>query len=405
MLSHTNFVRSAIRTPQWKNVSPLFSNARKMSIRPTFRVATDKPAIETPSPNIAEKKEEIKKPNFIARQKSKLAQTFLNNQGNLKFYTVYGGIGALYTYFVTAVNEGVHLLQDIGYSGDVVANATYGAGILHALLFIAAIKTASNITSLAGRPSEGVVHEIMEHARTHPGLMEKLGGKPIAGQFSTVSTIDGGFRWNDTRGQIYEEWLASIFKGQTYPSSALPLPKLFAPVIYWLNGNSISDAMKKARKISKDVSTIEEKARNYEEKKNEILRVQKTRNDYSGWERYWAPRRLQMVMHVYSPDRSQNGIVIAEVEKAQTGLGSAGSGGFIRFKTLQYVDLSNGEVTSIEGSERPVLMGNVHLTKLFETIPAPLPTQAENFLEGIKVTDLEEPVVPRASSVPLKSTM
>ncbi len=341
-----------------------------------------------------------KKDSFFARQNKKLANTILNNQGNLKFYAVYGVLGFLGVEMIRLTNSGIHLLQDLNYSDAVIANATYGAGIMHTITIIGLVRLATYLTSLAGRPSQGVIHEIMEHARTNPTLMEKLGGQAIPGNFSTVSTLDGHIRFMENKGIIYKEWLNFVLNKTVGPVHALPFPQHLESIIRWMKGEKEYDIQESENKNKR---TLDEKTVKFIEKNDVLIRQQKLKNDYSGWERIWAPRRLQMVMQVTSPDKTQSGMIIAEVEKSQTGLGSTGSGGFTRYKTFQYIDLSTGEIIQLEGAERPVLVGNAQLTKLFETIPIQEATQQANFTEGVTVTKLENPVVPPENIAP-KST-
>lgn len=395
MLSNARIVSRALSVS--KSSTPLMFTQRTFST-----LASDKKSIVIDSNSAAEVNAAVDaavkktpKESFMTRQKRNLASFIFNNQGNMRFYTVYGISVIAFCEMISLTNHAVSLIQDMGFSDSAVANSIYGAGIAHTLAAIGTIKFASYLTSLAGRPSQGVIQEICEHARTHPALIAKLGGPAVPGVFSTVSSIDGSFRFWDDRGKVYDEWIRARLTGAVGDIHSAPFPDQMTSVLKWLNGASIRQAFASTRVERQKLRTsIEEKAVRYAEKNDALLRTQKMRYDYSGWERLWRPRRIQMVMEVTSPDNSIKGMLIAELEKSQTGLGTPGSGGFSRFKTLQFVDLATGEVLDLEGSERPVLLGNAQLTKLFETIPVPTVTEAQTFTQGVQISKLENPVVP-----------
>lgn len=116
------------------------------------------------------------------------------------------------------------------------------------------------------------------------------------------------------------------------------------------------------------------------------MKLRKTRvASYSGWERFWKPRRLQFTAHLIGP--SDEGLVLCEVEKLNYGPAFRGSGGMTSYKVFQYVSLKTGQVTNIDQSERPSLLSHAHVQQLFDTIPVTFPVVSHASFDHILVED------------------
>jgi len=122
-----------------------------------------------------------------------------------------------------------------------------------------------------------------------------------------------------------------------------------------------------------------------EERKQAMENLQQRRKDklgFSGWQRFWKPRRLQLIMHGLVQETRANVLLVVELEKHQTGPGFKGSGGFTRYTTFQVFtmnrydsdqcDIAEGELPfqciTLDGPETPVVLSQTRLSHLFDTL-------------------------------------
>jgi hypothetical protein len=293
-------------------------------------------------------------------------------------HTPFLSISYIYLIFFTViwkqVNDACMMIptacDGMGFSGETTLDAIYLGGVISTLTALGLIKACSKILSLAGQPSEAVIQEVFRRALSHEKLREHMGGDVKVGHFCSVATQEGSFRFLDHKNRIYKDWLAFDANKFTSPLAPIAFPNFITKslkhfpgfqTVAWNNGAEKRAALELQNAPAATAPVLEE------EDAKKRAKSRKLASSYSGWERYWAPRRLQFVCSVSAPN--DEGLLLAEVEKSQTGLGPAQSGGFTQYKTLCFVSLKTGIVYPLEGPEKPTLLSHPQLSMLFDTIP------------------------------------
>lgn len=303
-------------------------------------------------------------------QKERIKNKILNNQTNIRFYTVYGSIGYVYIKICKWSTDTIHILQDMDLIEGNLLDLVYYIGVFHTLLGIYSLYIAKKLTSSVGRPSQGVIHEILLQLKTNEKIKELFPNSIEIGYLSTISIIDGNVRlFDDKKAYLYRKWLNELKDKPIESIYSTPLPYRFDLIVKWLDGN-IS-----FRKIFSKKPTMK-----YDSKK-----FTKYNNTYFGWTRYWKPTSIQMVLHVREINNDNNhGILLVQVEKHQTGLSNiVGSSGYTNFNILQLLRLHDGSIINLldnlsnSESIEPVILKNEQLIKLFDTIPTQTPPEPD----------------------------
>lgn len=327
------------------------------------------PSQETINQAVRENYETNKQP-FFKKMKNKMSTYCLNHQPQLRIFSLAAASYYILKWTNAFTMDVIVTADGMGIEPSTTAGLLYAGGAINALVALGLIKGCAHILSLAGQPSEAVIQEVLRRTIATPELEAKLGAKPVIGKFCSVSCTEGSFRFLNTKQRQYKDWLAYDAHTFTKPLPMLLFPKFATKIIgkfpgfqtvAWNHGaeeRAVVAATGSEKPVAPTLSAEDAKSRAAD---------LKTDADYSGWERYWKPRRLQMALHITGPN--DNGLLLAEVEKSQTGEGEIHSGGFTRYKTLQYVSLVTGETLTIAGPERPTLLSHAHISKLFDTIP------------------------------------